>query len=1117
MSSRKQSNFFVHTLLRARDWQHRPEFEQVCQWWRGGGRGVCALVGMGGAGKTAIAERFLRVLPGGLPEDPDVVKDQSLPQPPSTFAFSFYDAPNPESFFEVLQMWLEDTPRPESVASVSQLKFMIQRTAGLMILDGLEKVQEDGSCGVFGRLSSPKLRDFLDHLAGGFVPDVGVLVTSRFPLADLRDTLPRFFRTIAIDQFDVATGVQLLRDRGVRGNDLQLEPIVEECGRHAFTVDLAGGYIKEFGNGDPATPLKLGTAEELQAEAEQEPDDDKRAVLMQSIRFARIAQRYRAKLVRHPRWRWLPAIGWNAAGDPAALALLERICLLRIGVDCAKLAAIFTGPGAEKVSGKALAGLDAKQLQKKLDWLVRMRIVEATESSSPNTHYSIHPAVRDGFLNGIGQEDREASHEAVRRGLEASLHAGPITQLGPAGVPVARLGDRPGERYPSDPATLDLLEEIVHHTLQSGHVLEAWDVYQNRLGGCENLIASLNDYVRASRVTDSILQAHETGDTLPDDVVVILRSDFGYSSLELGNIGSAATSLSKGLELCQRTKSSNLDVLAGNLSCALSESGYLRSALETLRNSLPCLSSPESILRALKSIAEIENLRGTVQVTITESDIRSLTGKVVPPSVLSSLPKTLRSERLDHHRSLDESKTKVENLNKQYANGHSSLADARLDLCERFLFHGEIRSAISTLSKAKEWAVAHDAREFLCRCALVQARIELSAISDQQSAQQGERGEHLTAADLSITEGLKIARDCGFALQHIDLLLERARLHLFQGNTQSALDDLRLAIDDGIGANDETGQPELIAATHEQCGYAWAIAEGLHLRGEALLLEAAQTLGLDSFAPAKQNNLPAEATALIDKAKQNLEESLACWLNLRDPEPTDNNNFNHPETGDEYNFRATETFQVLVDLSGGMLTSYSLEPHRPEAIDIPTNQTNDGKAAPPMPTSNPVFVCYAHKDNESTDPSKRWLDRLREHLEPLVQQDNITVCSDQETDLGDDWHDHIQTHLNGARAAVLLVSPAFLASKYIRNSELPVLLKNAKDQGVRIIPVILRPCLFTETKFKYPDPNTGPEEFLLSSLQAAGSPTRALSEMNEGEQDRALLKVAQTLAKLTNP
>lgn len=174
-----------------------------------------------------------------------------------------------------------------------------------------------------------------------------------------------------------------------------------------------------------------------------------------------------------------------------------------------------------------------------------------------------------------------------------------------------------------------------------------------------------------------------------------------------------------------------------------------------------------------------------------------------------------------------------------------------------------------------------------------------------------------------------------------------------------------------------------------------------------------------------------------------------------------------------------------------------------------------------MATSNTkspaIFISYAHKDNESPDPAKRWLDRLREQLEPLVQQGDFAVCSDRDIELGVDWHDHIQKHLDGAQAAVLLVSPAFLASKYIRNSELPVLLRNAKDKGVKIIPIILRPCAIAESKFKYPDPKTGPEEFTLTSLQAAGSPAKALSEMTEGEQDRALLKVAQTLARLANP
>ncbi len=329
MSTGKPSHYFVHTLLRARDWQHRPQFDQVCQWWQGSGvgfqpanrddrkleayatrgRGVCALVGMGGAGKTAIANRFLNELPVGRIANPSSFSSvgwvsnpsssatTSLPAPHSVFVYSFYDDDKPENFFRHLQIWLEGTSSPAKEKSATQLMFDIQQHQGLIILDGLEKVQESGARGGFGRLTSPSLRDLLNHIACGSARELSVLVTSRFPLTDLRDSQPRFFHTIPVEEIDVPTGIQLLRARAVRGSDMQLAPIVEHCGRHALTVDLAGGYIKEYGQGDPSTPLNLGTAEELQAEAEQELDDDKRAVLKQGIRFARIAQRYREAML----------------------------------------------------------------------------------------------------------------------------------------------------------------------------------------------------------------------------------------------------------------------------------------------------------------------------------------------------------------------------------------------------------------------------------------------------------------------------------------------------------------------------------------------------------------------------------------------------------------------------------------------------------------------------------------------------------------------------------------------------------------------------------------------------------------------------------------------------
>ena len=123
-----------------------------------------------------------------------------------------------------------------------------------------------------------------------------------------------------------------------------------------------------------------------------------------------------------------------------------------------------------------------------------------------------------------------------------------------------------------------------------------------------------------------------------------------------------------------------------------------------------------------------------------------------------------------------------------------------------------------------------------------------------------------------------------------------------------------------------------------------------------------------------------------------------------------------------------------------------------------------------------VFISYAHADNSGDDPRTRWLDRLLQHLKPRVRHDQIGVWSDPNIVPGDDWQASIRTRLDGACAAVLLVSPAFLSSNYIREHELPVLLQHAKEKGVRIIPVILRPCGFSNVKCKYPNPETGPEE-----------------------------------------
>jgi hypothetical protein len=124
------------------------------------------------------------------------------------------------------------------------------------------------------------------------------------------------------------------------------------------------------------------------------------------------------------------------------------------------------------------------------------------------------------------------------------------------------------------------------------------------------------------------------------------------------------------------------------------------------------------------------------------------------------------------------------------------------------------------------------------------------------------------------------------------------------------------------------------------------------------------------------------------------------------------------------------------------------------------------------------------------------------------------ISSDQDVQIGDNWHKRIQTQLNGAKAVVLLISAAFLNSSYITKNELPLILKHVADQSIQVFPILISPCVYKWVKYKYPDPNKGPLEFTLASLQTANPSEKTLIEMNEDEQNRVLEKVADQLAIL---
>ena len=121
--STETRTYFVHTLLRARNFQERPEFSQLCHWWRSGGKGVCALVGIGGAGKTALVDEFLRCMPRVTADSGAGVQRSDLQTPRNLFVYSFYNSPNPEDLFRRLIEWVQRDAEPARKTEFSSPKF----------------------------------------------------------------------------------------------------------------------------------------------------------------------------------------------------------------------------------------------------------------------------------------------------------------------------------------------------------------------------------------------------------------------------------------------------------------------------------------------------------------------------------------------------------------------------------------------------------------------------------------------------------------------------------------------------------------------------------------------------------------------------------------------------------------------------------------------------------------------------------------------------------------------------------------------------------------------------------------------------------------------------------
>ncbi len=980
---------FVHTLLRARDYQNRPQFDRLCDWWRSGRQGVCALVGIGGAGKTAVVDRFLRVLPGATADDPNLPKDKSLPAPGGLFVFSFYDAPNPDAFIDALAAWLADLPPDDTTTySYEQTVRLLQRAGdGLIVMDGLEKVQDDGlRGGVFGQITDGRLRDFVLRAAEGYLPRIRVIITTRFRPYDPLAVRAPLYLPIAVEQLDPPAAVALLRERGVtRGTDQQLETIARDQGLHALSVDLVGGYIANFCDGDPIQ-LPPDPHDQPAAAADAALDPRMAAVREQERKFARLAERYQEALSER---------------DPAALALLQRVCLFRLGIDAKTLASIFTGKDKEGISGPELSRLSLDELTAKLQTLAAMHLIEVSggDDKDAETSFSIHPAVRDGFLVGLDDETAQRGHDAAREGLEASL------------------GGLPGVvEYPSDRKTLDLLEEIVYHTLAAGYAQDAWDIYEDRIGSYENLGWRLGAYERGERICRAFAagQPPQTA-PLPEGLSETDRSNFinewALYLVKLGRLDDAAHGFDRGNEPDYRNEAwVRASTGNQNLAEALLQAGRLTAGLRAAEEALRLAERADNLHHVSGSHADCGHaraLRGETDVALT--DLRDALhwqheneGTTDEPLYsLSGVFHSLLLIRLGRH----EEAVRLTEVNKSILRRDFGKQQQDIPKCDFILAdlarqRGDLSGARTLLAKAHDWAISRSAKEPLCWSALVRARIELSALIQLGSASEdrgADAASHIDQAKSAIDDGLRIAHDCGFGIHHIDLLLLRAQTALHEGRATDAEGDIRLALDKGVHPPDDSGLPELLAATDTECKYAWGIGDGRHLLAEALLLQAAQKLKSRTYKP-RSRTVPADVRELITLARAELQKCARLRKKIQDP-------------------KLADTEQVLHDIRGGALTNYPLEPpSAKETAAEPVTQPAQDERGAIEPEGKPVakkhvFLSYC-RDNENEVAT------LRDELIAAGK----TVWWDQDILPGGDWKFEIRQAMKDSYAVVLCLS-----------------------------------------------------------------------------------------------
>ncbi len=141
-----------------------------------------------------------------------------------------------------------------------------------------------------------------------------------------------------------------------------------------------------------------------------------------------------------------------------------------------------------------------------------------------------------------------------------------------------------------------------------------------------------------------------------------------------------------------------------------------------------------------------------------------------------------------------------------------------------------------------------------------------------------------------------------------------------------------------------------------------------------------------------------------------------------------------------------------------------------------------------------VFISYSRRDAE-------WKGRLADHLSVAEKQGQLNQWFDTRIGAGEDWEPQIETAMNTASVAILLVTANYLNSEYVLNKELPLLLQRRASDGLRVIPILVKPCDWEAVDW-------------LKRMNIRPDPKRPISAGNEHQIDSDFTAIAKEIREL---